>query len=175
MLVGAVLIGDTFYPGSWLAAWQSHREYRALARLARHGHVAAHHARELAGDGKAQPRPAVAPSSQGIGLGEILEQFCLLADLSALNERRPIARECAKCRPEAPAANPVDARARIQFHKTPSLAGKNREDDRRPGGIAAKASCRSMMIDRRTEMRRRIVRANHRALGRACRVRREQT
>jgi hypothetical protein len=40
--------------GSWrfivLAAWQAHREYRALARLARHSHVPAHHARELARD-----------------------------------------------------------------------------------------------------------------------------
>jgi hypothetical protein len=31
-----------------LAARQSHREHRALARFARHGHVATHHARELA-------------------------------------------------------------------------------------------------------------------------------
>src|SRR5215468_5304911 len=38
----------------WLgccAAQQPHGEHRALARLARHRHVAAHHARELAGDG----------------------------------------------------------------------------------------------------------------------------
>ena len=35
---------------------QAHREDRALARLAGHGHVAAHHARELAGDGEAQAR-----------------------------------------------------------------------------------------------------------------------
>src|SRR5262249_13547383 len=35
--------------GSWrLALRQAHREYRALARLARHCHVATHHARELA-------------------------------------------------------------------------------------------------------------------------------
>jgi hypothetical protein len=60
------------------AARQAHREHRALAQLARHSHVAAHHARELAGDGKAEPRPAVAPRGQGIGLGEILEQFRLL-------------------------------------------------------------------------------------------------
>src|SRR5207253_10955650 len=37
-----------------------------------HGHIATHHARELARDGKAQPRPAVAAGGQGIGLGEIL-------------------------------------------------------------------------------------------------------
>src|SRR5262249_597396 len=40
------------------AARQAHREHRTLARLARHGHVAAHHASELAGDGKAEPRAA---------------------------------------------------------------------------------------------------------------------
>ena len=59
-------------PGVWLgsqilgvrAARQAHREHRALARLARHGHVAAHHARELAREGKAEPRPAVAPRSE---------------------------------------------------------------------------------------------------------------
>src|SRR5215468_7704973 len=65
----------------WLgccAAWQTHGEHRALARLARHGHVAAHHARELARDGKAEARPAVAARGEGIGLGEILEQFRLL-------------------------------------------------------------------------------------------------
>src|SRR5262249_40809429 len=48
------------------------------ARLARHGHIAAHHARELAGDREAQPGAAVAARGQGIGLGEILKQFCLL-------------------------------------------------------------------------------------------------
>src|SRR5262245_42288252 len=42
-------------------ARQTHGKDRALPRLARHGHVAAHHARELAGDGKAEPRAAVAP------------------------------------------------------------------------------------------------------------------
>ena len=42
------------------AARQPHREPRTFARLARHGHVAAHHARQFAGDGKAEPRPAVA-------------------------------------------------------------------------------------------------------------------
>src|SRR5215469_48798 len=65
----------------WLgcrAARQSHREHRALARLARHRHIAAHHARELAGDGKAEPGAAVAARGQGIGLGEVLEQFRLL-------------------------------------------------------------------------------------------------
>src|SRR5262249_13324063 len=57
---------------------QAHREHRALARLARHRHVAAHHSRELARDGKAEPRPAVAARGQGIRLGEGLEQLCLL-------------------------------------------------------------------------------------------------
>jgi hypothetical protein len=59
-------------------ARQAHRKHRALARFARHGHVAAHHARELAGDGKAKPRAAEALSGGGIGLGEFFEQFCLL-------------------------------------------------------------------------------------------------
>jgi hypothetical protein len=36
---------------------QTHGKDRALARLAGHRDIAAHHARELAGDGKAQPRP----------------------------------------------------------------------------------------------------------------------
>src|SRR5262249_53162416 len=61
-----------------VAPRRAHREYRALARLARHCHVAAHHARELAGDGKAEPRAAIAARCQGIGLREILEQFRLL-------------------------------------------------------------------------------------------------
>src|SRR5215472_15181448 len=67
-----------FPPESVLrAARQAEGEDRALARLACHGHIAAHHARELAGDGKAEPRPAIAPRGQGIGLGEVLEQFRL--------------------------------------------------------------------------------------------------
>jgi hypothetical protein len=49
-------------------ARQAHRKHRAFARLARHGHVAAHHACELAGDGKAEPRAAVAARCKGIGL-----------------------------------------------------------------------------------------------------------
>src|SRR5262249_36087615 len=57
---------------------QSPRNHRALARLARHGHVATHHARELAGDGKPEPRAAEALSGRGIALTELLEQLCLL-------------------------------------------------------------------------------------------------
>jgi len=49
------------------------RTVKTLARLARHRHVAAHHARERARDGKPEPCPAVAPSGEGIGLGELLE------------------------------------------------------------------------------------------------------
>src|SRR5215475_12173647 len=65
--------------GSWrLAPRQLHREHRAFARLARYGHVATHHARELAGDGKAEPSAAEALSGLGIGLAELLEQLCLL-------------------------------------------------------------------------------------------------
>ena len=57
---------------------QAHREHRAFARLARHGHVAAHHARELAGDGEAEPGAAEALRGRRIGLGELLEQLRLL-------------------------------------------------------------------------------------------------
>ena len=61
-----------------LGAWQTHREHRALARFARHCHVASHHARELAREGKAEPRAAEALSGRGIGLAKFLEQLCLL-------------------------------------------------------------------------------------------------
>ena len=57
---------------------QAHREHRALTRLARHGHIATHHARELAREGKAESRPAEALSGRGIGLAELLEQLSLL-------------------------------------------------------------------------------------------------
>jgi hypothetical protein len=40
---------------SYRAAREAHREHRALARLAGYRHVAAHHARELAREGKAEP------------------------------------------------------------------------------------------------------------------------
>src|SRR5262249_37920660 len=63
---------------SRLATRQAHREHRALAQLARHGHIATHHARELAGEGKSKPRPAEALSGRGIGLRELLEQLSLL-------------------------------------------------------------------------------------------------
>src|SRR5262249_43274313 len=59
-------------------AWEAHRKHRALAWLAHYGHIATHHARELAGDGKAQPRPAKALSGRGIRLSELLEQLGLL-------------------------------------------------------------------------------------------------
>ena len=55
------------------AARQAHCKHRTFAHLARHGYVAAHHARELAREGKAEPRSAVAARSQGIGLSELLE------------------------------------------------------------------------------------------------------
>src|SRR5262245_47542546 len=65
--------------GSWrLAPLQTHREYGALARLARYGHVPAHHARELAGDGKAEPGSAELLRGGDIGLGEFFEQLGLL-------------------------------------------------------------------------------------------------
>src|SRR5215831_3026288 len=64
--------------GLWRAARQAHRKHRTSAQLARHGHVAAHHARELAGDGEAQTRAAEALSGRGVSLAELLEQLCLL-------------------------------------------------------------------------------------------------
>ena len=60
------------------AARQAHCKHRALAWLARHGHVATHHARELAGDSKTKSGAAEALSSRGIGLGGFLEQLSLL-------------------------------------------------------------------------------------------------
>ena len=60
------------------ATRQAYGEHRTLARVARHRHVAAHHARELAGDGKAEPRAAEALRGRGIGLAELLEQLRLL-------------------------------------------------------------------------------------------------
>jgi hypothetical protein len=60
------------------ACRQAHRKHRTLARFACHRHVAAHHARELAREGKAEPRAAVAARGQGLRLGEFLEQSRLL-------------------------------------------------------------------------------------------------
>src|SRR5262249_61351886 len=59
-------------------ARQAYRKYSPLARLARHRHVAAHHACELAREGEAEPRAAEALSGRGIGLAELLEQLALL-------------------------------------------------------------------------------------------------
>src|SRR6516225_341067 len=68
--------------GAWrsyaIAARQAHGKHRTLARLARHGHVAAHQARELARDGKAEAGAAEALRGRSIGLGKFLEQFRLL-------------------------------------------------------------------------------------------------
>jgi hypothetical protein len=56
------------------AARQAHCKSRAFARLARHGHITAHHARELARDGEPKSGAAEALRGRGVGLGEILEQ-----------------------------------------------------------------------------------------------------
>src|SRR5260221_5685107 len=58
--------------------WQAHREYRSFARFACHGHVAAHHPRELAGNGEAEPGAAEALGCGLIRLAELLEQLRLL-------------------------------------------------------------------------------------------------
>src|SRR5947208_12934722 len=57
---------------------QAHREHRAFARLARHHYVAAHHTRELAGDGEAKASAAETLCGRCIGLAEFLEQLRLL-------------------------------------------------------------------------------------------------
>src|SRR5262249_33253271 len=59
-------------------ARQTHRKHRALAQFARHGYVAAHQARELAGDGKAESRAPETLRGRGIGLAELREQLGLL-------------------------------------------------------------------------------------------------
>src|SRR5260370_309331 len=69
------------YLGLWSAGGtpgQAHREHRAFAQLTRHRHVAAHHACELAREGKAEPSAAEAVRGCGIGLAELLEQLGLL-------------------------------------------------------------------------------------------------
>src|SRR5262249_41073643 len=57
------------------APWQAHGEHGAFAWLARHRHVATHHTRELAREGKAKPRAAEALRGRGIRLSELLEQL----------------------------------------------------------------------------------------------------
>ena len=68
---------------------QAHRKDRALARLARHCHVAAHHACELARDGEAEASSAEALRRRCIGLHEFLEQFALLFGGQVLAYRKP--------------------------------------------------------------------------------------
>src|SRR5262245_8452892 len=62
----------------WRAARQAHREHGALARLARHRDVPAHHPREFARDGKAETGAAKPLRSRGVGLRKLLEDFVLL-------------------------------------------------------------------------------------------------
>jgi hypothetical protein len=67
------------------AARQSDGKHGPLARLARHGHIAAHHASELAGDGEAEPGAAETLRGGFIRLAELLEQLGLL-----LSRKRPL-------------------------------------------------------------------------------------
>ena len=60
------------------AGWQAHCKDRALAGLARHRHIAAHNAGELASDGKTKAGAAETLRGRGIGLGELLKQLRLL-------------------------------------------------------------------------------------------------
>src|SRR5215510_1190973 len=57
---------------------QAYSKNGALTRLARHGHIAAHHASELAGDGEAEPGAAETLRGGFIRLAELLEQLGLL-------------------------------------------------------------------------------------------------
>src|SRR6476661_1603964 len=57
---------------------QAHREDRTLARLACHGYIAAHHAREFARQRKAETRAAKLLRGRGISLAELLEQLRLM-------------------------------------------------------------------------------------------------
>src|SRR5262249_9545634 len=84
---------------------QAHGEHRAFADLARNRHIAAHQARELAGDGKAEPRAPETLCSRGIGLGELLEQLGLLFPCHAdpgvgHGKLDPVASVCHPARPQ---------------------------------------------------------------------------
>jgi putative ABC transport system substrate-binding protein len=57
----------------WRATRQAYGEHRPFAGLALDGHIATHHARELARDSEPKPGAAVAPRGRSIGLGEFLE------------------------------------------------------------------------------------------------------
>src|SRR5262249_8591415 len=70
----SALIRSTRPRSVFSAARQPNGKFRAFADLARYRHVAAHQARELAGNGKAETRAPETLCSRGIGLGELLEQ-----------------------------------------------------------------------------------------------------
>src|SRR5215831_5995431 len=57
---------------------QTHYKHRTFAQFARRRHIAAHHARELAGDGKSEPGAAEVLSGRSVSLAELLEQLGLL-------------------------------------------------------------------------------------------------
>ena len=54
---------------------QAHGKHRTFAGLARHCHIAAHHPRQLAGDGEAEPGATEALRRREVGLGKLLEEF----------------------------------------------------------------------------------------------------
>src|SRR5262249_36371572 len=60
------------------AARQAHRKHRTLAVLAGHRHIAAHHARKLAGDSESEPCAAVLFRGRSLGLGKLLKQLVQL-------------------------------------------------------------------------------------------------
>src|SRR5215813_4917009 len=62
--------GGRLWPLCVRTSRQAHHKRRTFAEFARDGHIAAHQARELAGDGKAEPRAAEVLSGCGIGLTE---------------------------------------------------------------------------------------------------------
>src|SRR5262249_4051208 len=60
------------------AARQAYCKHRTFAQLARHDHIAAHHARKLAGDGESEPGAAKTLRGGGFGLRKFCEQLRLL-------------------------------------------------------------------------------------------------
>ena len=87
-------------------SWQTDREYRPLARLTRHGHVAAHHACKLARDGESEAGAAEALRGRGIGLRELLKQLAHLLRRHA---------DAAICHGKLDPAASVDKLSRLQL------------------------------------------------------------
>jgi hypothetical protein len=77
------------------ADWQAHRKHRAFARAARHGHVAAHHAGELARDGKPEAGAAKALRGRSIDMtadqqAKLFEEFTAAVSYRELDPVAPV-------------------------------------------------------------------------------------